>query len=302
MNKWLIYQKERFPVLAHGVLILAFSASAVGYSHGLRGAEGWPYWAAYVAAFVNSFLSFLQLRIADEFKDFEEDSRYRPYRAVPRGLVTLRELGILGLITGVIQVVTALVFEPRLIFLLIVNWLYFAGMSKEFFAREWLKARPVIYLVSHMLMMPLIDFYATAADWLPAEGKAPHGLEWFVAMSFTNGVLIELARKIRAKPDEETGVETYSALWGIRGATQAWLLVFTATWFLSIKALEPVGGQAARVWGVLGAVLLVAAVVVAVAFPRKPVRGRAKAFELLTALWTLALYVSLGVVPLFLRN
>ena len=40
-------------------------------------------------AVVTSFLSFLQLRIADEFKDFDEDSRYRPYRPVPRGLVTL---------------------------------------------------------------------------------------------------------------------------------------------------------------------------------------------------------------------
>ena len=34
----------------------------------------------------------LQLRLADEFKDFEEDSRYRPYRPVPRGLVSLRDL------------------------------------------------------------------------------------------------------------------------------------------------------------------------------------------------------------------
>ena len=39
---------------------------------------------------------FLQLRIADEFKDFAEDSRFRPYRPVPRGLVTLTELGWVG--------------------------------------------------------------------------------------------------------------------------------------------------------------------------------------------------------------
>lgn len=301
MNKWLIYQKERFPVLAHGVLILAFSASAVGYSHVLRAAEGLPVWPAYLAAFVNSFLSFLQLRIADEFKDFEEDSKYRPYRAVPRGLVSLRELGILGLVTGVIQLAVALWYEPRLIVLLVINWLYFAGMSKEFFAREWLKARPVVYLVSHMLMMPLIDFYATAADWLPATGRAPHGLEWFVAMSFTNGVLIELARKIRAKPDEETGVETYTALWGIRGATRAWFGVFAATWILSMKALQPIGGAAATIWMVLGALLALAACGVALRFVKQPITKHAKAFELLTALWTLCLYFSLGVIPLFVR-
>ena len=91
-GRWWVYQRERFPVLAHGPLILAFSSSALSFSALLRGAREWPRPAALVAAFVTCLLFFLQLRIADEFKDFEEDSRWRPYRPVPRGLVTLREL------------------------------------------------------------------------------------------------------------------------------------------------------------------------------------------------------------------
>src|SRR5207247_10262010 len=42
-------------------------------------------------SFVTCLLFFLQLRIADEFKDFEEDSKYRPYRAVPRGTARSEE-------------------------------------------------------------------------------------------------------------------------------------------------------------------------------------------------------------------
>ena len=38
MNRWLVYQKERFPLLAHGPLIAAFSACAVSFSSLLRGA------------------------------------------------------------------------------------------------------------------------------------------------------------------------------------------------------------------------------------------------------------------------
>ena len=57
-------------------------------------------------AFATAFLFFLQLRIADEFKDFEEDSRYRPYRPVPRGLVRLRELGWLGAAAACLQLAT----------------------------------------------------------------------------------------------------------------------------------------------------------------------------------------------------
>jgi 4-hydroxybenzoate polyprenyltransferase len=166
MGKWWTYQKERFPVFAHGLLIAAFSFSAVSFSVLLRGSHTLPDWPSLLVAFLNSFFAFLQLRIADEFKDIDEDTRYRPYRPVPRGLVTLRELGWLGLGTAVIQLLMALALLPPLVILLLLIWAYLALMSREFFAREWLKARPFTYLWTHMLIMPLIDFYATACDWL----------------------------------------------------------------------------------------------------------------------------------------
>src|SRR5215475_6039252 len=146
-NRWWVYQRERFPVLGHGMLIAAFSFSAVCFSALLRGQSDLPPVRACLVAFGSSFLFFLQLRLADEFKDFEEDSRYRPYRAVPRGLVTLRELawvwaGCIGT-----QLVLALWLAPRLIILLLLTWTYLGLMSKEFFARRWLKARPAVYMV-----------------------------------------------------------------------------------------------------------------------------------------------------------
>src|SRR5579862_654956 len=113
-HRWWTYQRERFPVVAHGVLILAFSSSAVCFSALLRGRVDLPPLLVVTVAFGTAFLFFLQLRIADEFKDFEEDSRYRPYRAVPRGLVSLRELGMLGVAAGVIQLLLGLVLDPSL--------------------------------------------------------------------------------------------------------------------------------------------------------------------------------------------
>src|SRR5271154_472032 len=103
VNRWWIYQRERFPIFAHSPLIAAFSLSAVSYSALIRGMHQLPGWRSCLVAFASSFLFFLQLRIADEFKDFEEDSRFRPYRPVPRGLVSLRELGVLGVIAAAIQ-------------------------------------------------------------------------------------------------------------------------------------------------------------------------------------------------------
>src|ERR1043165_2887292 len=103
MNRWWIYQRERFPIFGHGPLILAFSFSAVSYSRMLRGVAGFPPVLPTVVAFVSCFFFFLQLRIADEFKDKVEDGRFRPYRPVPRGLVTLRQLGVVFVLAAGIQ-------------------------------------------------------------------------------------------------------------------------------------------------------------------------------------------------------
>jgi 4-hydroxybenzoate polyprenyltransferase len=166
VRRFWIYQQERFPILAHGLLILAFSLSAICFSSLLRGVEQFPAWPVIAVAFFSSFFSFFHLRLADEFKDFDEDARYRPYRAVPRGLVTLRELGLLWGLTGILQFTLALSLSAWLVPLLLVIFLYLGLMSREFFCRTWLKAHPFTYMWTHMLIMPLIDFYATACDWL----------------------------------------------------------------------------------------------------------------------------------------
>jgi 4-hydroxybenzoate polyprenyltransferase len=295
-NRWWVYQRERFPLLGHGLPVAAFSFSAVCFSRLLRGGDGWPDWRAALVAYLTAFLFFLQLRIADEFKDFEEDARYRPYRPVPRGLVTLRELGWVGAGTAVMQLALALWLERSLALLLAGVWVYLVLMSKEFFAAKWLKARPIVYMLSHMMIVPLVDLYATACDWWPALGRPPEGLFWFVAVSYSNGLVIEIGRKIRAPADEEEGVNTYSATWGMRTAVFVWLGVLVVTAVCAVVAVRPIGlvGPVA-VW--LGALLAVA-VVIAWGFLRAPRPGRGKRIELLSGLWTIGMYLSIGAAPL----
>jgi 4-hydroxybenzoate polyprenyltransferase len=299
MNRWWSYQRERFPLRAHGPLIAAFSASAVSYSAQLRGATR-PAAVSFGVAFAVSLGSFLLLRIADEFKDAEEDARYRPYRPVPRGLVSLRELGVVGALVAALQLTLAAPLGARLVGLLLVTWTYFGLMSREFFARAWLKRRPVVYLFSHMLIMPLIDWFATGCDWVHAGAAMPAGLFWFLAASFCNGVVIELGRKIRSPEQEETGVETYTFLWGRPVAVGCWLTAQATTLacaFVAARRIEfsvPVLAVLGTLW--LGALVLGASFL-------RTVRGRlAKAVELYSGVWTLALYLMLGVVPLLLRR
>lgn len=297
--RWWIYQRERFPVLAHAPLIAAFSFSAVCYSSLLRGRAALPPLSSAAVAFVTSFLFFLQLRISDEFKDNREDSLYRPYRPVPRGLVSLKELGVIGLAGAILQITFALLLEPLLAVSLICLWLYLGLMSKEFFARRWLRARPITYICAHMLIVPMIDFYAASCEWLVVDGAQPAGLFWFLAVSFFNGLVIEIGRKIRAPRDEEFGVETYTFLWGRERAVIAWVGAMVMTALCALMAAHRINFIAPVL--LLLAALLIAAAIIGYRFLNHPVIGRAKWFETISGVWTLLMYLSLGAVPLLLR-
>jgi 4-hydroxybenzoate polyprenyltransferase len=296
MNRWWIYQKERFPLLAHGPLIAAFSACAVAFSSMLRGAPP-PEWQSYLTAFGVCLLMFFQLRIADEFKDRDEDARWRPYRPVPRGLVKLSELRLVFVIAAMMQIALVLFHDVRLLLVLAVAWAYFTLMSVEFFCRDWLKARPVVYLLTHMGIMPLVDFFGTACEWLPRGASAPSGLGWFLAASFFNGIVIEIGRKLRQPADEEQGVETYSALWGKTGGAAVWLAAMLGTFGCAVMAAIRLGFAAP-----LASALSVVLVFVLIALPFY-IRGSlpGKRIESLTGAWTLVLYLMLGGVPLWLR-
>ncbi len=302
-NKWWQYQRERFPVVAHGALILAFSLSAICFSASLRGigtdGVSLPSLRAAIVAFITSFLFFLQLRIADEFKDFEEDARFRPYRPVPRGLITLRELKWVFILAGMAQALLALIHNPLLLVYLGITWLYLAGMSKEFFVRDWLKSRPVLYLLSHMAIMPLIDLYVTGCDWGNHQKTPPSGIVWFLVVSYFNGIVIELGRKIRSPEDEEHGVETYSFLWGRKRAVMAWWMamiltaLFAAVAASRLNMIVPIGAVLL--------LLLVAGIWIGQRFLGDPSPGRGKSIEGYSGAWTVLMYLTLGVLPLVIR-
>lgn len=291
-----IYQAERFPVVLHGILIMAFSCSGVSLSAVLRGAEHLPQLSSYLVAFISAFCFFLQLRIADEFKDNEEDCRYRPHRPVPRGIVSLAELRLVGYLCAGIQLVITILLAPSLLWLLFANWLYLALMTKEFFAGPWLRKHPIVYMSSHMLIMPLIDAYVTACDWLPAGGDPPRGLFAFLLVSFFNGIAIEIGRKLKRPSEELIGVETYSALWGLPRASLVWLMALLATGALALWTASL--SQTALIVLILMAALFATAFVIRLkVLSADTSTGKLETF---TGLWTVALYLVLGPAPLLL--
>jgi hypothetical protein len=157
----------------------------------------------------------------------------------------------------------------------------------------------VTILWTHMLIMPLIDLYATACDWIPAGARMAPGLRWFLVASFFNGMVVEVGRKIRAPDAEEPGVETYSVLWGVPRAAMVWVATMAVALGSAILAAREIGSGAMTAW-VLGSIWA-ASVVAGALLAARPTPSRARLIEPLAGVWTLAMYVAVGIVPVFLR-
>jgi 4-hydroxybenzoate polyprenyltransferase len=293
------YSKERFPLVSHGLMTLAFSSSAVSASALLRGGESLPGWEQYVVAFGLCLFTFIQLRIIDEHKDAEDDAQYRPYRPVPRGLVTLEELRNVFIVCAVYQVFLALCLVPEMLWLLGAVWAYLLLMGQEFFAKAWLHRHPVVLLLTHMAILPLMDLMATGCDWLMAnQPPPPSGLATFLLLSFANGLVFEVGRKIRSPYDEEQGVATYSSLWGPVAACGVWLFAlflagcgFGGT--LLQFPMEPDPWLAS-----VPALLITVGALLVRQFLKSQVTGSGKPLERFSAVWIVMTSVCVGVVPL----
>lgn len=296
--RWSTYFHERFPLEQHGIVIAAYAFSTLCHSTLLRGEVRVPGLWPVVVAFVTALLLFLQLRVLDEFKDLEDDRRWRPYRPVPRGLVTLEALAVLAALAALVQLALALTITPALAAVLVGVWAYAGLMTMEFFVRAWLRAHPSIYLVSHAIITPLLTLYVTAVDWLPG-GEVPAGLGWLLTMSYLSSAVMEIGRKIRSPADEEPGVQTYSALWSRRGAVGVWLALLATMTLLALGAASQVNAAVFVV--VVAAPLLVVSGVTGRRFLLRPAPGAGRVFTVLSALWIVGIYLALGAAPLLLR-
>ncbi len=107
--------------------------------------------------------------------------------------------------------------------------------------------------------------------------------------------MIEIGRKIRSPMDEETGVATYSRLWGRREAVGAWWAVMAATLVFATAAAFR-AHVVTRVGLILGAGWI-GALGVGILFLRRADVGHGKWIENYSGLWTILLYLNLGLWP-----
>lgn len=297
MNRWWIYQKERFNLFQYVPMIAGFSFCAVSYSAHVRGINKIDFITC-LFAFISTLIWFMLLRVADEHKDYEDDLKYRPYRPVQRGLVKLSELRNIGIVLVIIHLICAFLFEIKLLIPLSIVYFWFFLMCIEFGNPKWLKAHPTIYLVSHMVITPLIDGYGACFEWVPNGSTAVIPMLIFMISSFCDGTTVEVGRKIRIPEDEEFGVDSYTHLWGIKKAICVWAFCMTIS-FISTCAAGFQVNCGIPITCILS-ILYISALILCYKFVKNPTRKLAKMFETFSGIWMITMYFSLGGLPFIL--
>lgn len=300
LKRFLVYQKERFPFILNGIAISVFTLSAICYSLLCRNQAEFIHTYDFVIGVSTNFVFFFLIRIFDEFKDHEDDIQFRKYLPVPRGLISLKELKILGWTIGLIQLTLILVFQFEMLPLYLLIFGYLLLMRIEFSIPKWLKKHQIAYISSHMVIIPLIDLYASGLDWKLSNDPMHWGLVWFFALSLLNGFVLEFGRKIKTPKAEEVGVVSYSGLFGTKGASIVWLTTILMTFGVCI------GAVIYAKTGVLEIIVLSAVIILCsipgILFYLNPTDKKAKLIEYASALWTILMYFTVGVLPWILNH
>jgi 4-hydroxybenzoate polyprenyltransferase len=293
------YQAVRFPLAGFVPLLTLFAFSSAAYSRLARAAPGFVPWPRFLVGAFTTVTCFFLLRVLDEHKDEEIDARSRPELPVPSGVITLAELRAIG--GGAFTLALALnaLVAPVLLLPLALSATWAFLMTREFFVRDWLRAHAAIYLLTHMAILPLLDGYTTGLDWLVEGARPPHGLLPFLAVTFCNGILIEIGRKTKAPASERAGVDSYSRAWGVRAAPLAWLTTLVLSALAAAVAAHAVGLGA---WAyVVLALAAAASALPAAAFLRRANPQAASAMDRVSSAWPCVTYVVLGSGPFLAR-
>ncbi|MEM6628036.1 MAG: hypothetical protein AAF694_00110 [Bacteroidota bacterium] len=293
MKALYVYQKERFPIVLNTLLIGVFTGSAMLFSQNLREVAEPISWGVFLPGLAVTFTTFFLLRILDEFKDYEIDKTYRPHLPVHRGVISLSTLRVLGISLWFLQLFFLFRYLPSLwpMYLLIIG--YMALMSVEFFVPKWLESKPLLYVFSHMIIVPLVDLFASSLDWSQSQVQAPKGLYILLVVSFLNGCVLEFGRKIKAPENEE--FNSYSRRYGIPKSIRIWLISmgFTlgAAWIACSWAGYPLLAH------LLLSLIVILALFIGIQFLKNPGIKGSQWIEGVSALWTLVLYLIVGCYP-----
>ncbi len=217
-HRFWVFQNERVPLIV--MLAIGLSISVT-----LSKSSGNINWYATIIATLMIVLYFLQIRLADEPKDYEHDNQYYPNRPVQRGVITLKELSQLKTTSiTCFFVLAALTGSIEVFLLACLQQLYSYLTRHEFFMRNWLRKHFLIYQFSHYIQLLILDWLILSVLRIqPLSQK----LLFFVFIIIMIG-MVEASRTIGGT-DGKAAKDRYSYILGINLALGSFVFLTIAS-------------------------------------------------------------------------
>lgn len=220
------YIRIRFPVFPAFLFSLGYAALAIGssltnnfwinnFNQGLK--------ILFMLTFLFFFFLFKQ-RIIDEFKDEKHDLKNFPNRPLPQGLISKRQLIILGLLVFFMELLFVFLLGFSKVYFFILIYTFF--MTKEFFISNWLNRHFTAYFLIHEAIFLLFGIYfITVID--QTIPPISFRLLLTLIMLLAAPMSIEIIRKFSPRFDSKgkTVADTYSSVWGRKNALVALVML-----------------------------------------------------------------------------
>ena len=245
MAGWIIFIKERIPLPVYALLAGGLAGSGVALQQE---------WATtpFVVSFIGLLLFFVELRLMDEYKDFEKDQVAHPERPLPRGIVSKAQvLAKIHWSVGAMLVYALINFlivdtMAGVFYLIITGYLWL--MYKEFYAGPWLSSKPALYALSHQLILIPCCYYTVAV--IPSFFEWQPEILWYALLVLGTFFTYEICRKL--DPASHPVLMTYLHCYG---RFKTWLMIVLTS---AISAMGAAGsGLGLILWPLHSLVLLV---------------------------------------------
>ncbi|MGD0976893.1 MAG: UbiA family prenyltransferase [Minisyncoccia bacterium] len=249
------YSNERFPII-----LCLTTASVVFSSFVISTGKLVPEINTnFVVGFVTGLLYLFHIRLFDELKDFEHDSKYYPKRPVIRGLLSLNEIKNIAIVAILFEFIANLFVPTKVFLFFLILFAYSAVCRYEFFISDLLRRNFFVYNILHYFQMSLVVVYLYILAGVDLRHLDKLLILHFIFTNLTF-TLIEWARKMRIISEENESKDTYSARLGIRGVSLVFLIMAASTFicFGFIKAMVGSFGHSMFL-SILGFILVITA-------------------------------------------
>src|SRR3989344_1002365 len=290
LNRFLIYQKERFPVVVLLFTTLSVVLSSYAISSTFVVVTNAP--LKIFLGLMSAIICLFHTRVIDEHRDFNHDSQHHKYRPVQRGLISRKELKYIDYIGLFIFMCVALFYGTyTLIFGLIILIFSFIA-SKDFFLGEIIRKRFLIYNAVNLIQTILLQafVYSIFINWW-----YNFSILWLhLVFVLSNSILIEFIRKIKIKEEESTGQDTYSWHFGFKKSLwiHKLLIVINYSLFLLTMRLQ-------HILTILTFTISIIFVILLLGSALRHLRRKDKSSESVLLLNTLILYIGLHLMVYF---